>query len=207
MRVFVAVFPPLEIRLAVIAEALEKLRPLDSRSGDQVRWTRPENVHLTLKFLGDIREEVLADLCTVLEKICLKHSPFSAGLAGLGAFPSARRARILWAGVSAGSDRLRSLAAEIDDALAPLGFEREKRPYAPHLTVGRVRGRPAGFELPPSTKDLEFQVRSIELVQSTLTPEGAVYKIVETFALGEKEKKLENEPKGDEGTDGHEHEE
>ena len=181
MRAFVAVFPPLEVRETALSGALEAVR----RSGDKVRWTRPENVHLTLKFLGDIREEALNDLCAALEETCRHYAPFDVGLTGLGAFPSARRARILWAGVGAGAERLCSLATDVDAAFAPLGFEREGRPYVPHLTLGRVRGRPASFELSRASVNLSFRAWSAELVESTLTEEGAVYRTVEAFALGE----------------------
>ena len=185
MRTFVAVFPPLTIRAAAAAGAREAVRRLGGPA-DRVRWAKPENVHLTLKFLGDVREEVLGDLRAALEEVCPKHAPFDAELAGLGAFPSARRARVLWAGVGAGFEELRSLASDIDEALASIGFEREERPYTPHLTLGRVRGRPVSFDLlPKDAGGPRFQVRCTELVESTLTPEGAVYETVGAFALGE----------------------
>jgi 2'-5' RNA ligase len=177
VRAFVAVFPPPEVRRKALASA----RRLPS--ANRVRWARPENVHLTLKFLGDVREEALDGLSAALGETCPGHSPFDATLTELGAFPSARRARILWAGVGAGSDRLRSLAADIDAALAPLGFEREKRPYVPHLTLGRVRGQPASLDLPSSIEALGFWVRHVELMESALTAEGAIYRTVDTFAL------------------------
>lgn len=147
-----------------------------------MRWIKPENVHLTLKFLGDVREEALENLRAVVGEACAGHSSFDVGLAGLGAFPSARRARILWVGVDEGSEALISLAADVDGALAPLGFERENRPYTPHLTLGRVRDRPAALDLPDPRK-LGFQVRHVELVKSTLTERGAIYQTVEAFAL------------------------
>ena len=200
MRAFVAVFPPPEIRKKALTTA-RRLTP-----DDRVRWTRPENVHLlTLKFLGEIREEALGGLCAALSEVCAAYAPFDAGLAGLGAFPSARRARVLWAGVGAGSAGLRSLAAEVDGALAPLGFEREKRPYAPHLTLGRVRGRPANLELPSGTEELGFGVLRVDLVESTLSPEGAVYRTVRAFALEGEQR--ERQLDGDEGTDVHQDEE
>ncbi len=186
MRAFVAVFPPPEVQTAAVAGAIETVRSLaGARPDDTLRWTKPENVHLTLKFLGEIREEILEDLCAVLEEVCARYVPFDAGLAGLGAFPSAQRARILWAGVSGvGSGRLRSLAADLDAALASLGFEREKRAYMPHLTLGRVRGRPLTFGLPSSAEgDLGFRVQRVELMESTLTPIGAVYRTIRAFAL------------------------
>lgn len=185
MRTFIAVFPPLRTRTAATTAARETVRRLDGPAG-RVRWARPENVHLTLKFLGDVREELLEDLRIALEKTCARHAPFDVRLAGLGAFPSGRRARILWVGIDAGSDRLRSLAADLDVALAPLGFEREERAFAPHLTLGRIRGRPASFDLPPDMGGLGFRVRHVELVESTLTPEGAIYRIIQTFALKER---------------------
>jgi RNA 2',3'-cyclic 3'-phosphodiesterase len=179
VRTFIAIFPPPELREEVLAKA----RRLTLRG--RVRWSRPENIHLTLKFLGDVREEVLTGLCAALE-VCERHVAFDAGLAGFGAFPSARRAQILWAGIGVGSDELRSLATDLDAVLAPLGFEREKRPYTPHLTLGRARGQPASFEPPPEEYLGEFRVRRVELMESTLTPEGAVYRTVRAFALKEK---------------------
>ncbi len=176
MRAFVAVFPPPEVVKETLAAA--RLSP-DKR----IRLTRPENVHLTLKFLGDVREELLDDIRAVLEKVCAGHAPFEAALAGLGAFPSARRARILWAGVGEGSGRLRSLATDLDTGLASLGFERERHPYTPHMTLGRVRGKPAKLQLPPVFIDSKFRVESIELVESVLSPEGPVYETLSTFAL------------------------
>jgi RNA 2',3'-cyclic 3'-phosphodiesterase len=180
MRAFVAVFPPPEVR----REALSWARRL--LSDDRVRWTRPENVHLTLKFLGDIRGEALGGIGVALGEVCAEHAPFDAVLAELGTFPSTRRAKILWIGIGAGSDRLRALAADVDDALAPLGFECEKRPYVPHLTSGRVRGRPLNFDLASGAGGMRFRVKRVELMESTLAAEGATYRTVGDFALGGK---------------------
>ena len=182
MRLFVAVFPPPEVREEA-SKTARRLLP-DGR----IRWSRPENVHLTLKFLGDVDEESLDGLRTVLEDACATHAPFEARLAGLGAFPLAQRARILWAGVGTGSDQLRSLVADIDAALSYSGFERETRPYEPHVTLGHVRGRPVSLDLPEEAGDgLLFEVRRIELIESTLTAKGPVYRTIEDFVLvGEK---------------------
>ncbi|CAN5226392.1 RNA 2',3'-cyclic phosphodiesterase [soil metagenome] len=178
MRLFVAVFPPPEVR----EEASRTARRL--LPDDRIRWSRPGNVHLTLKFLGGVDEERLDELRTVLEDACAAHAPFEARLAGLGAFPSARRARIIWAGAGAGSEQLRSLAADVDAALSYSGFERETRPYEPHLTLGRVRGRPVSLDLPKEADDgLLFEVRRIELTESTLTDKGPVYRTIEDFVL------------------------
>ncbi len=188
MRTFVAIFPPPEVREAASFGAREAVRGLaGDHRGDRIRWTKPENVHLTLKFLGDVQEEVLEDLCTALAEAVAGHASFDVELTGLGAFPSARRARIMWAGVGAGSEELRSLAEEVDAALAPLGFERERRPYTPHLTLGRIPGRPVSLDLPSSgVEELgRFRVQRVEFVRSTLTAKGAVYEIIGAFALKE----------------------
>ena len=183
MRAFVAIFPPPELQAAVTG-ALEIVQRLD----DKVRWVRPENIHLTLKFLGNVQEETLGNLCAALEETCAGHKPFDIGLVRLGAFPSARRARILWIGVDAGSsDQLRALAADLESAFIPLGFEREKRAFTPHLTLGRIRSRPVNFDGRPMTiRDLRFRVRHIELIESTLSPEGATYRTIQAFALKER---------------------
>ena len=183
MRAFVAIFPPPELQAAVTG-ALETVQRLD----DKVRWVRPENIHLTLKFLGNVQEETLGNLGAALEETCAGHKPFDIGLVRLGAFPSARRARILWIGVDAGSDQLRALAADLESALIPLGFEREKRAFTPHLTLGRIRSRPVNFDGLPTTigGDLRFRVRHIELIESSLSPEGAIYRTIQAFALKER---------------------
>jgi 2'-5' RNA ligase len=185
VRAFVAIFPPPEIQTAVVG-ALETVQ----RPGNKIPRVRPENIHLTLKFLGSVQEKTLENLCATLKETCAVHEPFDIGLARLGAFPSARRARILWAGVDAGSDRLRALTADLESALAPLDFEREKRAFIPHLTLGRVRCRPANFnDLPTTMGDLRFRVRHIELTESTLSSEGATYRTIEAFRLEEEELK------------------
>ena len=182
MRAFVAIFPPPELQAAVTG-ALETVQRLD----DKVRWVRPENIHLTLKFLGNVQEETLGNLGAALEETCAGHKAFDIGLVRLGAFPSARRARILWIGVDAGSDQLRALAADLESALIPLGFEREKRAFTPHLTLGRVRSRPVNFDgLPTTIGDLRFRVWHIELIESTLSREGATYRTIQAFALKER---------------------
>lgn len=152
---------------------------------DRVRWTRPENVHLTLKFLGEVAEEQVEQIGAALRRVCAVHAPFDASLSRFGAFPSERRARILWVGVGAGAEEVAALASDVDAALEPLGFEREGRPYVPHATLGRVRGKPIRLELPAAVPgEPGFGVSRVELVQSTLAAGGAVYEALESLALG-----------------------
>ncbi len=181
MRAFVAIFPPPEVRRV----ALEAARGAARNLGDRVRWTRLDNVHLTLKFLGDVPEEKLEDIGAALMEVCANHASFDASLASFGAFPSARRARVVWAGVGTGSEEVRALAADVGAALGPLGFGHEERAYVPHATLGRIRGRPVSLDLPASVPgELGFGIARIELVKSTLSPGGSVYEALEGFGLG-----------------------
>ncbi|MCA1688796.1 MAG: RNA 2',3'-cyclic phosphodiesterase [Actinobacteria bacterium] len=180
MRIFVAVFPPPEVRRALVGAAREL--PVVG----EVHWTRPENVHLTLKFLGDVSGDDLDRVAEALEPVRLRHGSFEAGLSGFGAFPSARRARILWASTGEGSKRLGALARDVDASLEPLGFEREDRAYVPHLTLGRAGGRPVALEAvetPPPVPG--FTVRNVELVESVLGGAGPTYSTLATYLLSE----------------------
>jgi RNA 2',3'-cyclic 3'-phosphodiesterase len=180
VRAFVAVFPPPEVRKALSRAA----RGL-SVAG-QVRFTPPTNVHLTLKFLGDVSQEDLARVAEALEPLRERHDPFEAAIAVFGAFPSPRKARILWAGVGEGADRLSALAQDVDQSLEPLGFEREGRAYVPHLTLGRARGRPVTLEATEVSPPVPgFSVRRLDLVESVLGGAGATYSTLAAYPLSE----------------------
>ena len=182
MRAFVAIFPPLEIREALVGAAREL--PVVG----PVRWIQPENVHLTLKFLGEASKENLLDrVAEALKAVCGRHEPFEAEPSAFGAFPTARRARILWVSIDdEGSDRLRALAEDVETSLEALGFEREDRAYTPHLTLGRARARPVVLETveTPSTVP-NFTVRNVELVQSVRGGAGVTYSTLATYPLSE----------------------
>ncbi len=181
MRVFVAIDPPPEVRRSMLEAAIEASRGF----GDEVRWTKPENVHLTLKFLGEVSGEALEGIRDALTVACSPHAPFDARLRGLGAFPSPRRARVIWAGVGEGSGGISSLATSVESALEPWGFRREGRPYVPHATLGRAKGRSVSLDLPandvPETQI--FRVSGVSLTKSTLAPGGPVYETLDAFTL------------------------
>ena len=182
MRVFVAVTPPPEVRRAALGAVEAAAREL----GSAVRWTKQENIHLTLKFLGEVPDETLGAVRDALREACSAHAPFDARLRGLGAFPTPRRARVVWAGVDEGAEEITALAASVESALKPLGFRREGRPYVPHATLGRARKRPVDIRLPEAgVPDAPgFRVGSAQLVRSTLAPGGSIYEVLEAFALG-----------------------
>ncbi|MGF1472203.1 MAG: RNA 2',3'-cyclic phosphodiesterase [Rubrobacteraceae bacterium] len=177
MRAFVGIFPPPEVQEALLRAARSVPAP------ESIRWVRPANVHLTLKFLGDVREESLESLHAILDGVAGRHGPFPVQTSDLGAFPSLGKARVLWAGVDKGSTELSGLAEDVARSLETAGFDREKRAYKAHATLGRVRGRPARLPEGVGLRAPEFDVRRLELVQSRLSPEGATYSTLESYPL------------------------
>lgn len=180
IRSFVAVELGPCIR-AVLGQAIARLQA--EEGGGLVRWVSPESIHLTLKFLGDVDAGRIGIVSRALDRVAAAHAPFQLALGDLGCFPNARRAKVFWIGVEDSEDRLQALVEGLEDALARLGFEHETRPFAAHLTLGRVRR-----DAPPSrvaplasesvldlTRGLTVAVSGISLIRSDLTPSGAVY--------------------------------
>ena len=180
MRAFVAIFPPLEVREALLRAA--KAAPVTGG----IRWVRQENVHLTLKFFGDgpPEPEALKSIHEALEEVIREREPLRSlfiGSSGLGAFPSCEKARVLWAGVGEGSSGLSAIAAEVDQALEPLGFGGDRRSYTPHATLGRVRGRPARLPAGVRLRATEFTARRLDVVESIPGPNGVAYETLQSY--------------------------
>jgi len=178
VRIFVAVFPPQRVREMLFRAA----RNLPASK--EFRLIDPEKLHLTLKFLGEVAEDDLGVVRRALEPLREGQEPFEASTSGFGAFPSRKRARILWAGLGEGSEPLRAVAQSVEDLLEPVGFRREERPYVPHLTLGRARGRQAKLDdASVSPPVLRFTVSGVELVESLPGAGGVTYSILETYAF------------------------
>jgi 2'-5' RNA ligase len=178
VRTFVAVFPPPEVREALFRAAR------DLPASRDFRLIGPVKLHLTLKFLGDVAEDELGRLTRALKPLREGQEPFEVSTSGFGAFPSEKRARILWAGIGEGSERLRAVAQRVEDLLEPAGFERERRPYMPHLTLGRARGRGAKLdEASVSPPTLRFMVSGVELVESVPGAKGVTYSVLESYSF------------------------
>ncbi len=174
MRAFVAVFPPPSVRHALI-EAAQTV----PHAG--FRLTAPQRVHLTLKFLGDLSPEALPRIAAALEPVREGQVPFDAVTTGFGVFPSACRARILWAGVGEGAEGLRALAQAVEACLQPEGFAPEDRPFVPHITLGRA-SRPKPFEPADATlPELRFTVSRADLVQSKHGTKGVAYSTLASY--------------------------
>jgi 2'-5' RNA ligase len=153
-----------------------------------IRWVPAENLHLTLKFLGPIGEDRVEAVDGSLNEAFQDFPRFAIHAKGLGVFPDARRARVLWVGLQ--GDGLQTLASRIDSALESLGFARETRPFAPHLTIGRWRqydGSPVKLRQELERwKKCEFGSSTVEhvfLFQSVLHRQGATYRPLKIFPL------------------------
>jgi 2'-5' RNA ligase len=144
-----------------------------------VKWVTPANAHLTLKFLGDVDEEKIDEIAGKVSAACRGTRPFKMSLAGLGAFPNGRRPSVIWVGVEEGREFLSDLNEKIEKELEKMGFEREKRKFSPHLTIGRLRrqGQPGDLKdrLTADYRGGDSTVDRVFLMKSTLTPKGPIY--------------------------------
>ena len=145
--------------------------------GNQVRWVRPEGVHLTLKFLGDVDEARAPEVVACVQQASGKVAPFTVRTSGLGGFPDRERARVVWVGIAGDLQPLALLQREIEGALAQIGFPEDRRKFFPHLTLGRVRRRPVSLPsgATESVQSVNFRVDRVTVMKSDLRPDGAVY--------------------------------
>lgn len=184
MKGLVRSFVAVETTETVRTELRQLLERMKSVTPCPVKWVRPDQAHLTLAFLGEVSEEFLARAEERLAEVAAKFGPLACRLAGCGAFPNQRRARVVWAGMSDGADELRRLQGSVSGALARVGYQPERGAYAPHLTLGRLR-EPADVSAMAATQfqSSPFGVDRILLFRSQLRPEGPVYSILAAFPL------------------------
>lgn len=175
IRLFVAIDIPDDARTA-LTEVEEELR----RVSPPAKWVRPEGLHLTLKFLGYVDPERLPDLTAALTGAVSDFGRFAYRLESVGAFPSVRRGRVVWAGVGEGAADCVRLAELVDEAFKPLGFEPEKRAFTPHITLARykVPARLDDAALTAAARllpDKTLAADRVTLFESRLKPSGATY--------------------------------
>ncbi len=176
LRLFVAIDLPEGVK----EEVFSKKSEFDL---ERVRWVRKENLHLTLKFLGNVNEKALPSIKKSLQEIASQTKAFSFKLHDFGAFPTLKRARVLWIGVSDGNYEVIKLAELIDQQLSRLGFEKEKRKFHPHITLARLKIPAPLHKIPTLDKEIEIKAEEIILFQSILKPEGPTYIPLEKFPL------------------------
>lgn len=181
LRTFFAIDLPADAR-ARSAEAVERLQAVVPRG---VNWMSLDSLHLTLKFLGETREEDVPRLVARARAKLASEQPFEVELSGFGAFPNTREARNVWLGVREGAATLARLARKLDSASRAVGAPREHRPFAPHLTLGRLRD-PLHVELERVTgpEPVTWTVSEVVLYESRLPSGGARFVPLARFPLG-----------------------
>lgn len=181
MRTFLA----LEISPAIRKSIGSVLQTLAQQVPDRaVRWVRPENVHLTLAFLGDLPVERIPRIQEAVDPAAAETPPLRLSVGGLGAFPRPQAPRVIWMGVQEASGRLEALQGRLEDGLRRLGWEPPEEPFRPHLTLGRVRRAArlsdverlaAALQTAPSAELGSMVAPEVIVFRSDLTPQGAVY--------------------------------
>jgi 2'-5' RNA ligase len=187
VRLFVAVEVPAAVR-DDLAALVNELRALESKSSaKRLRWVRPENLHVTLKFIGSVPPEKLDVICAELSRV-RSDRPVELRFRGLGFFPSAKRPRVLWAGMAA-SPNLAAIAGDIDKRLAKLEIPAEERAFTPHLTLARCErsgispALHAAVEKNAAREFGELRTNKFHLIESKLKPSGAEYTTLQSFVF------------------------
>jgi len=187
MRCFIAIDITDSIR-AGLAELQEELAgKVDIRKGD-VKWVRPEAMHLTLKFLGEIRDADVVEVCNVVKDVAGRHQAFNVAVGRVGHF-GGQSARVLWVGVGHGCDALQALHQDLETRLAESGWPKEARQFSAHLTLCRIRNARAGAKLARLTQDYKafdlgtMQATAVRVYESQLTSGGPIYTCLGNYAL------------------------
>lgn len=175
IRAFFAISLPLEFK-----EEIARLQDILKKTRAEVKWVRPESVHLTLKFLGQVAEDIIDPLAEAASVKASQTQALSLTLNGTGVFPGPRRPRVAWLGLAGDVGRIIDLQRGLEESAEKFGFAREKRKFSPHLTLGRIRSS-KGIEefiteldrLDP--QPLEFTASEVVLFRSELKPTGAIY--------------------------------
>ena len=187
MRVFIAIDIGEEIRTALRDLQQQLQSKVDVKKSD-VKWVQPKNIHLTLKFLGEIKDENVVEVCNITQDVASRHKGFELDVESVGCF-GGRSARVVWVGVSQGSDDLFRLQEDLDQQLASAGWPQETRKFTGHLTLCRVRNPKAGVKLAQTSeayRDFKLGTMSADSVtvyQSQLTPTGPIYTVLGDYKL------------------------
>lgn len=184
MRTFIAVEVPDAVKNQV-AELENRLKG----TGTDIKWVEPGNIHITLKFLGNVEMDRLAVIREGLGEALDSIRPFALRLGRVGAFPDMNRPRVFWVSVTEGRDELTAMQQGIETELHARGFVREERPFSPHLTIGRVRSPRGLARLTELVRSTEFETEPFEVsraavVKSDLNPDGPVYTVIDHVELG-----------------------
>ncbi len=185
LRTFIAVDAGKSIRDRCVA-----LQETLARAGTDVKWVEPDNLHVTLLFLGEVEDRETPALCQAVADCCAGRDAFSMSVETVGCFPNPRRPRVVWVGVGTGSAELIALHDALEPPLLDLGcYRRENRAYTPHITLGRVKGERSTTALATALARQaqwhggETNVREIHVLSSELTPQGPIYTVLSRAKL------------------------
>jgi len=187
-RIFIAVRFSDEV-IAALDDLQARLKAaVGSRA--KVKWVEPKKIHLTLQFLGDVGVEVIEEMAGLLKEAFLDNPPFDVKLFGLGAFPSPKKPRVVFLGIQAGSGELKAVSDAVHRVTEEFGFRREKRPFRPHVTLGRIRNPRKSGDISAALEKMgeagagSYQNDVVYLVASELRPTGPIYTTLDSFPLG-----------------------
>lgn len=185
-RVFCAVDLPLDLKDKLAAHTNQLRRSTDFKAS----WTRPDNIHLTIKFLGEVPAPDVVKLSNAAARATKPLSPFKLAVEQTGAFPSCSRPRVLWIGITDSDKQLARLQIQLEDECAIEGFPKETRPFHPHLTLARIRHAANAGALGTAHRSLMFEPLQIEVsellvIRSELGKEGSKYTPISRHPLGQ----------------------
>jgi 2'-5' RNA ligase len=175
VRCFIAV----EVDDPSTLDGITRVQSSLNATGANLKLVERENLHLTMKFLGDVRAGLLPEVVKVVSKTSFE--PFMMALRGVGVFPTLRRPRVVWAGITEGVEELSAIFRDIEPRLVELDFKPESRSFSPHITIARVRSERNRDNLIEEVMTLEdtdfggFEARHVKLKKSVLTPRGPIY--------------------------------
>jgi 2'-5' RNA ligase len=187
MRCFIAIDIDKKIRSALGGLQRQLRDGVDVKRGD-VNWVNPDNIHLTLKFLGEIKDEKAAEVCNIVKDVAGRHKSFELDIESVGHF-GGRSPKVLWVGTGRGEENLLELQEDIEKSLASAGWPEETREFAGHLTLCRVRKPAAGMKLAQVSEDYKdfklgtMPADSVSVYQSELKPSGPVYTLLGNYKL------------------------
>ncbi|MFQ5455127.1 MAG: RNA 2',3'-cyclic phosphodiesterase [Nitrospirota bacterium] len=189
IRSFIAI----DIKESIRVEIGNIQKRIKEIEGLQIRWVRPDGIHLTLKFMGDIAFSDIDRIKELLNRSVSGFSPLFIKIKGIGIFPDMRRPRVIWMGIEGDRKELIRLQNRVEKGLSDMGYPEEKRRFTPHLTIGRIKSVSSSHIKGPQFNDIieelkyveagEFQANSVTLLKSELKPSGAVYTKLGNFKM------------------------
>lgn len=162
-----------------VVRNLSKVQSMLLNTGANLKLVKPENIHITIRFLGGIPSGIIERIYSEMSKVTF--SPFDVEIKGLGAFPNLRRINVIWAGVKRGANELRNIYYQLEPNIQKLGFRPDSKGFSPHITIARVRSGKKRSELANLIREFEnyefgvFRVKCLRLKKSILTPQGPIY--------------------------------